>query len=352
MAERTNSSRRNTESETPQSMIETVQIDGLVVMQLIKHCHEMEAGNFGIAQGALLGLPADTRLEITHSFPFTSAAAAARADGAEAAAESDEDYQLAMMRRLRMVNVDHFHVGWYQSANFGNFLSPQVLESSYAYQTSVEDSVVLIFDTGKTGRGFLSMKAYRLTPSALKLFREADFSAESIKNIKVSHDTLFQEVPIVVKNSHLVNELLLELSEETADHTDHFGASFLDLGCANVLEEQLKYLMETVDELNQEAIKFNKYQNIALKQCQEKARWAQKRQLENNARTARGEEPLADEDINKVFKPIPPPSKLNSLILSGQALSTSQNVSQFCSQALAKWFVTDALQKARMNTNH
>ena len=116
------------------------------------------------------------------------------------------------------------------------------------------------------------MKAYRLTPSALKLFREADFSAESIKNIKVSHDTLFQEVPIVVKNSHLVNELLLELSEETADHSDHFGASFLDLGCANVLEEQLKYLMETVDELNQEAIKFNKYQNIALKQCQEKAR--------------------------------------------------------------------------------
>ena len=125
-------------------------------MQLIKHCHEMEAGNFGIAQGALLGLPADTRLEITHSFPFTSAAAAARADEAEAAAESDEDYQLAMMRRLRMVNVDHFHVGWYQSANFGNFLSPQVLESSYAYQTSVEDSVVLIFGKKNTMALFLS----------------------------------------------------------------------------------------------------------------------------------------------------------------------------------------------------
>jgi len=339
MAERTGS-RRNTESEAPQSIIDTVQIDGLVVMQLIKHCHEMEAGNFGIAQGALLGLPSDTKLEITHSFPFTSPS--------EEVVESDEDYQLAMMRRLRMVNVDHFHVGWYQSANFGNFLSPQVLESSYAYQTSVEDSVVLIFDTGKTGRGFLSMKAYRLTPSAIKLFREGEFHAEALKNIKVSHDSLFQEVPIVVKNSHLVNELLLELSEQVPSDV---GSSFLDLGSANVLEEQLKYLMETVDELNQEAIKFNKYQNVALKQCQEKARWASKRQLENNARSARGEEPLADEDINKVFKPIPPPSKLNSLILSGQALSTSQNVSQFCSQALAKWFVTDALQKARMSNN-
>ena len=116
------------------------------------------------------------------------------------------------------------------------------------------------------------MKAYRLTPSAIKLFREGEFHAEALKNIKVSHDSLFQEVPIVVKNSHLVNELLLELSEEVEPTVPQVGSSFLDLGSANVLEEQLKYLMETVDELNQEAIKFNKYQNVALKQCQEKAR--------------------------------------------------------------------------------
>ena len=116
------------------------------------------------------------------------------------------------------------------------------------------------------------MKAYRLTPSAIKLFREGEFHAEALKNVKVSHDSLFQEVPIVVKNSHLVNELLLELSEQVPSDV---GSSFLDLGSANVLEEQLKYLMETVDELNQEAIKFNKYQNVALKQCQEKARSVQ-----------------------------------------------------------------------------
>jgi len=334
MAER--EGRKNTESE---SQIEVVQIDGLVVMKLIKHCHEVEQGNLGIAQGALLGLVADTKLEITHSFPFPSAAA-----GGEESVD-DEDFQLAMMRRLRMVNVDHLHVGWYQSANFGNFLSPQLLESHFAYQTSIHESVCLIFDTGKTSKGFLSMKAYRLTPMAIKLYKDGEFGAEAIKNAKVTHDSLFQEVPIVVKNSHLVNELLLELSEQIPVES---GSQFLDLGCANVLQDQLKYLMETVDELNQEAIKFNKYQNMALKQCQEKARWAQKRQVENTARQARGEEELPEEDINKVFKPIAPPSKLNSLILSSQALSTSQNVSQFCSQGLAKWFVAEGLQKARI----
>jgi len=331
-------SRRNTET-VPESVIEVVQIDGLVVMKLIKHCHEVNLGNLGIAQGALLGLVADTRLEITHSFPFPS-------QGEETV--DDDDFQLAMMRRLRMVNVDHLHVGWYQSANFGNFLSPQLLESHFAYQTSIEESVCLIFDTAKTTKGFLSLKAFRLTPMAIKLYKEGEFHAEAIRNLKVSHDNLFQEVPIVIKNSHLVNELLLELSEQIPVEV---GTQFLDLGSANVLEDQLKFLMETVDELNQESIKFNKYQNMAVKQCQDKTRYLQKRQVENTARSARGEEVLPEEDLNKIFKPLPPPSRLNALVLAGQTLSSAENVSQFCTQSLAKWFVTEALQKAKVDDN-
>ena len=137
-------------------MYQVVQIDGLVIMKLIKHCHELEASTSGsgIAQGALLGLVTDTRLEITHCFPFPS--------GTDETVD-DEDFQLTMMRRLRQVrrqsyyrlyhkltmkfqvNVDHQHVGWYQSSQFGNFLSPQLLESQFSYQTSIEESVCLIF---------------------------------------------------------------------------------------------------------------------------------------------------------------------------------------------------------------
>ena len=55
MSDSRNSSRKNTEAE---SSIEVVQIDGLVIMKLIKHCHELEASTSGsgIAQGALLGI--------------------------------------------------------------------------------------------------------------------------------------------------------------------------------------------------------------------------------------------------------------------------------------------------------
>lgn len=55
-------------------------------------------------------------------------------------------------------------VSRYQSADVGNFLSLPLLESQYHYQTSIEESVVVIYDTKKSARGFLTLKAYRLTP--------------------------------------------------------------------------------------------------------------------------------------------------------------------------------------------
>lgn len=39
-------------------------------MKIIKHCHEEGAGNTEVAQGVLLGLVVDERLEITNCFPF------------------------------------------------------------------------------------------------------------------------------------------------------------------------------------------------------------------------------------------------------------------------------------------
>lgn len=55
-----------------------------------------------VAQGALLGLVVENRLEITNCFPFPK----------HDDTMDEEEYQLDMMRRLRRVNVDHFHVGW------------------------------------------------------------------------------------------------------------------------------------------------------------------------------------------------------------------------------------------------
>jgi len=330
-------SRKNT--ETASSSVEVVQIDGLVVMKLVKHCFELEASSSGsqIAQGALLGLVADTRLEVTHCFPFPC--------GSEEAVD-EEEFQLTMMRRLRQVNVDHQHVGWYQSSKFGNFLSPQLLESQFSYQTSIEESVCLIFDTAKTSQGFLSLKAFRMTKEAIKMFQDGDFTPESVKDLKIGYENMFTEVPIMIKNSHLINSLLLEVSEQLPLEVG--GTQYLDLGTAHTLESQLRSMMDSVDELNQESIRFNKHQNMQLKQVKEKQAYIERRKLENQARTARGEDPLPDEDMSKMFKAGPPPSRLNPLILSGTISHTADEVSEFCSQSLGKLFLTEPLQAAKL----
>jgi len=116
--------------------IDLVQVDGLVVAKIIKHCHEEGSSAVDVAQGVLLGLVADTRLEVTNCFPFPK-----NLDENF----DEEEYQMEMMRHLRKVNVDHLHVGWYQSTQQGAFLSTQFLESQFTYQTSIEESVVLIY---------------------------------------------------------------------------------------------------------------------------------------------------------------------------------------------------------------
>lgn len=230
-------------------------------MKMVKHCHEESRSNMEVAQGALLGLVVDDRLEITNCFPFPKSSDETI---------DEEEYQLNMMRRLRLVNVDHFHVGWYQSADVGNFLSLPLLESQYHYQTSIEESVVVIYDTQKSARGFLTLKAYRLTPQAIAMYKEEKFTPEALRNLKVGYENLFIEIPIVIKNSALCNIMMSEMKEMVPEEE---GTHFLDLGTASVLENHLRCLMDRVDELNQEANKFNKYQQTVIRQEQVSFFW-------------------------------------------------------------------------------
>jgi len=60
---------------------------------------------------------------------------------------------------------------------------------------------------------------------------------------------------------------------------------------------------------------------------------------------ARGEPPLPDEDMNKIFKPLPVPSRLDNLILSQQVNNYCQHVNQFSTQSFGKLFLAQSLQE-------
>ncbi|KAF3822712.1 hypothetical protein GH733_008086 [Mirounga leonina] len=230
---------------------------------------------------------------------------------------------MEMMRSLRHVNIDHLHVGWYQSTYYGSFVTRALLDSQFSYQHAIEESVVLIYDPIKTAQGSLSLKAYRLTPKLMEVCKEKDFSPEALKKGNITFEHMFEEVPIVIKNSHLINVLMWELEKKSAVADKH---ELLSLASSNHLGKNLQLLMDRVDEMSQDI-------------------YQQRRQQENMQRQSRGEPPLPEEDLSKLFKPPQPPARMDSLLIAGQINTYCQNIKEFTAQNLGKLFMAQALQE-------
>ena len=58
---------------------------------------------------------------------------------------SAEQYQVSILRKLRDINIDYHHVGWYQSTYLSSHVTKEFLESQYRYQKAILESVVLIY---------------------------------------------------------------------------------------------------------------------------------------------------------------------------------------------------------------
>ncbi|KAI0209594.1 Eukaryotic translation initiation factor 3 subunit H [Lamellibrachia satsuma] len=316
------------------SQVEFVQLDGLVVLKMIKHCQEEGAGGMDLVQGVLLGLVENNRLEVTNCFPFP-----------RRTEDDDFDevtYQMEMMRNLRHVNVDHLHVGWYQSTYYGSFINKNFLDSQFNYQSSIEESIVLIYDPLRTAKGHLTLRALRLTPAVMNLYKEGDFSPESMKKSGVSFEKLFDEVPVIIKNSHLINATLCELDDVAPNQNKY---NYLDLATSSVLEKNLHMMIDSIDYLNQDSNKFFNYQRQHAKQQQAKQQHILKRQQENAARGTRGEAALPEEDINKLFKPLQAPPRLDPLLWAGQVDSYAAQINSFSTQSFGKLFMAESLHK-------
>ncbi|XP_077051865.1 eukaryotic translation initiation factor 3 subunit H-B [Siphateles boraxobius] len=325
-------SRKET-GKTLDSPVKQIQIEGLVVMKIIKHYQEEGQGS-EVVQGVLLGLVVEDRLEITNCFPFPQ--------HTEDDADFDEvQYQMEMMRSLRHVNIDHLHVGWYQSTFYGSFVSRALLDSQFSYQHAIEESVVLIYDPLKTAQGSLCLKAYRLTPKLMEICKEKDFSAEGLKKACVGFEKMFEEVPIVIKNSHLVSVLLWELEDKSTAADKH---ELLNLSSSSHLEKSLQMLMDRVDDMSQDIIKYNNHCRSLSKQQQQKHQYVQRRQQENTQRQSRGEPSLPEEDLSKMFKPPQPPPRMDTLLIASQINTYCQTIKECTSQNLGKLFMAEALQ--------
>ncbi|CAO3608524.1 unnamed protein product [Cunninghamella blakesleeana] len=269
--------------------LKVVQLDGLVVLKIIKHCRESYPSD---VTGQLLGLDEKGVLEVTNCFPFPS-------DDDESASAQ---YQLDMMRCLRAVNVDNNTVGWYRFAHLGNFVDLNLIETQYSYQSSLsEHSVVLIHDVSKsTAQSNLSLRAFRLQKDFMKAFEAKKFTTESLAEAKLSFSNIFEELPVEVHNSHLVTLMLhnIEMPKLNIDRLESLSTfasqkktqteieasrplapnfDVLDLELDPFMQKNLQYLLDCSDAQQQEQNNYQYWQRSVAREQAKMQAWLTRR---------------------------------------------------------------------------
>jgi len=297
-------------------------------------------------QGILTGLISvdDKRLEITNCFPMPRPEVVLEGEDATPSAIPQEDKQneiLDMLKRFRSMNIDYELVGFYQAHLFGDCFNQDVLESLVDYQLTNPDAVVIIYDPVRTRQGHLIIRAYRLSKKALELGINGDWSPELTKNSGLTFSGLLEELPVLLKNSHLMNVMLGELA---LSHRKR-ESPHLELGSRRGLEKSMRALMLNIDELNKSVIAYNKYSQEKQKYDAMYNSLLQKRQTENEARKVNGDPPLPFDDIKKLLKQPQLQSKNGMIDLFLNALEAGTLVnyqSSVSGENIAKLFTSQA----------
>ncbi|KAM3366918.1 hypothetical protein ACQJBY_009870 [Aegilops geniculata] len=325
----------STVTEEAAVQLRVVQMEGLAVLKIIKHCEEFAPA---LVTGQLLGLDVGSVLEVTNCFPFPI-----REDDEEADADG-ANYQLEMMRCLREVNVDNNTVGWYQSCLLGSFQTVELIETFMNYQENIRRCVCIVYDPSRSSQGVLALKALKLTDSFMDLYRNNGLTGEKLREKKLSWVDIFEEIPIKVSNSALVSAFMKELEPESPVSQCDFDR--LKLSTAPFMERNLEFMIGCMDGLSSEQNKFQYYyRNLGRQQSQQQA-WLQKRRQENMSRKAAGEEPLPEEDpSNPIFKPLPEPSRLEGYLVTNQISSYCNHINGVAGQSFNRLYLMKALQE-------
>jgi len=329
------------ESDEP---ISSVQIDGLAVLKIVKHCQESLPT---LVTGSLLGLVVEGGvMEITHAFPFPEPRDDSKSDlvktsdpsgpDDEAAALDGHEFQLEMMKMLREVNVDNNCVGWYQSMYLGTHSTSALLENQLSYQTDLSaNAVVVLYDPIQTGHGNLMLKCFRLTSEAIAL-------KASRKNSYLDPSQIFEEVPMSIKNPALARGLLHSISD--GKYRDHDGGSYgadttfdrLNLSTAPYMEKHLEFLCNWVDDLTSEQNKFQYY-----------TRGLNRERKNDKKRSGnRGGKSDADDAVTAAaWESDEAPRRLESLLISNQIRNYCDQVEKYAGSGFGKLFLAGGLHK-------
>ncbi|OKL59265.1 hypothetical protein UA08_05472 [Talaromyces atroroseus] len=338
------------EKEAP---LTAIQVEALVVMKIIKHSSQSFPT---VATGSLVGLDVADTLQVTNTFPFpvvemppeshfdtstpNAAAAAPRA-------KANTVYQAEMIRMLREVNVDAQNVGWYTSANMGNFINLTVIENQFFYQKELnERTIALVHDVSRSSQGSLSLRAFRLSSQFMNAFKENKFTSEQLQKSGLRYQDILVELPVKIHNSHLLTSFLhqlpsplpsepLDLPPSLSALTNGLTAQSnvlapnfdnLSLSIDPFLEKNCDLLLDAIETHHSENNNFQYYQRSLAREQQKIAAWQAKRKAENISRATLKQPLLPEDEWQRLFKLPQEPSRLESMLNTRQVEQYSRQI--------------------------
>lgn len=231
---------KSLESQTEK--ITTVQMEGLALLKIIRHC---DAAVVESVFGTLCGLARGSTLEITDSYRV-------RDD-----IQEETKYQTEMLQTLGALGVDNYNVGWYRCAFYNEFFDKDIARVQFQSQDQIPFSVLLIYDPIATRHGRLAIQAFRLKDTIMEQFKENPIcSIENMQGKKISTHDIFEEVPIVLHNHQLAHGFLFELRQSRA----------ININCASLamhneddVVDMMSRLGDSIDRYRREQAEYKTY---------------------------------------------------------------------------------------------
>jgi translation initiation factor 3 subunit H len=330
-----------------------------------------------------------------------------------------------MVRALKEVSVDGAGVGWYSSFYLSSSFTPDTLAHQARFQAAVPSAVLLAYDNVRTAQGHLSLRALRLTDAAMAAYRAAAADVaraarggfadpDRVDKAIAAHEafaalapsSLFEEVPLKIRNPHLLSALLVDLVDTpalsaTAAPAPGAGAAGhgaagaaggasagtiggaavagaaaaaaggagaggvggapaegatdlarLDVSVGPYLEKHLEMLNDFMADMARVQDSAAYLQRRALRMAREREEWIARRRRENEERAAAGMAPLPDEDYSlPFFQPVrdrgaASKDPLEAHLMAAQVSNYCTNVSRFAHQNFGKLFLLSSLGKA------
>ncbi|RQM05755.1 hypothetical protein DH86_00004108 [Scytalidium sp. 3C] len=351
---------------TKEVPLTAVQVDALVVMKIVKACSVTFPTT---ATGSLVGMDVDGTLEITNSFPFPTIdvgatdvhpndhMAASNIAAAAPRSKANAAYQNEMIKCLREVNVDANNVGWYTSANMGNFINSNLIENQYFYQKEPnERTVALVHDVSRSSQGALSLRAFRLSPSFMSAYKENKFTTENMQKSKLTYRDVLVEIPVIVHNSHLLTTFLHQMPSDVPEKELDFPASLadltrdqpeiplypnvdvLDLSIDPYLEKTCDMLLDSIETHYTELNNFQYFQRQLAREQAKVTAWKAKRAAENATRATQKLAPLPEDEWERLFKLPTEPSRLEGMLNAAQIAQYGRQVDGFTASVTSKMF--------------